>query len=187
MKKRPELLWIGSKSASWLLLLLLPVLAFPLTTAAGEGDQYTRAVMIMGVSEGYSAGMAIGLGYGLRLPHASDYLSMEGEIAKNFSHMSHDESGSQIKRSYARGALYLALTYPIDPRFDIKGKIGAHYTSFQDRGGNSTDTRHDSDQGMETGIGALIHFRARQDIIVEYTSTTLNDFTQLIVGMQLSF
>ncbi len=168
-------------------MLLLAVLLLPAPGAMAQGAQYTRALMVMGAAEGYDAGMAMGLGYGAHLPDSLRYLSLEGDASKNFSHMSQHNAGTQIKRSYARAAVYAAVTYPVDPRFDIKGRIGVHYTSYQDRDGGTDGVTRGHAHGMDTGVGVLVHFRVQQDIVVEYTTTTLNDFTQLIIGMQFTF
>lgn len=166
--------------ATALLLIWQPLLAAP------PPDQYSRVLLLMGTAENFSSGMAVGLGYGSYLPQVLPYFSVEAEVAKNFSHMEGDDgNGNTVKRSWARGALYAALIYPVDPRFQIKGRIGSYLGVYRDRGGAATGS--DIDSGMETGIGALVHYRSGQDIALEYTTNTLNDFTQVILGLQIAF
>lgn len=168
---------------------ILFVLLLAMSTLAYGEDNYTRVFAVMADTEDLEPGYALGLGYGRHFSKLLPYFSLEGELSKNFTHMKSGTTAAvQVKRSFWRVAAYAALTYPINRRFSIKGKAGAHHTWFIDRASTAgSRPQRDNIDGLDFGVGALIHLRPSQDILVEYTSTGLNDYTQLILGMQLNF
>lgn len=145
-------------------------------TSANAVEFYVKPMVSLVDMSGYDNGYALGLGIARPLPQLTPYLSAEAEFLKSFSQLRNNDG----KVSFSKTAVFAALTYPFDPRVQIKGKAGIRYATFS--GAND-----DNDIGMDWGAGALLLLDNLHTISFEYIVSDENDFTQLVAAWMIPF
>ncbi len=129
--------------------------------------------------QGYEDGVAAGLGVSWPLRQLTPYLSAETEFMKTFSRL----EGDAGNLTFSKVAAYAALTYPFDPRVQLKGKVGFRYAALKESGsgGNSSDT------GADWGVGVQLLLDNLRSIELEYITSDENNFSQMLVGLRIQF
>lgn len=128
--------------------------------------------------DGYDNGIAAGLGISWPLRQLAPYLTAEAEFMKSFAKM----DGNDTDRAFSKVGAYGALTYPFDPRVNIKGKLGFRYAAFKDSGSDSS-----SDTGVDWGAGLQLLLDSRKTVEFEYITSDENNFSQWLAGLRIQF
>jgi hypothetical protein len=155
---------------------LVMVGALLISTGATAADFYAKPMLALVGLHGYDDAYAVGLGISRPLPQMSPYLGAEVDFLKSFSKLK-SNSGDL---SFSKVAAFAALTYPLDPRVQIKARVGLRYAAF-------SGADDDSDTGVDWGVGALLLLDSLRTVTLEYVTSDENNFTQVIAGLQLAF
>lgn len=152
-----------------------------LTFAAGadaHAANYARALGVLASLDGYKDSYAVGVAVGRELPRLLPHLGIEGEFFKSFSKM----SGPNSNLTFNKTAVFVTYSYPVEPRIYLNGKVGLRYAAFKDSAaGNNNDT------GVDWGVGALLAFDHKRNVVVEFITSDENKFSQFAVGLQFFY
>ncbi len=159
-------------------LLLTTFLALLIPIAHGQDGFVVKPFAALVSMDSYTNGVAAGIGIGWPLPYFSQYMTAEAEYMKSFARM----ESSSGRRSFAKGAIFAALTYPFDPRIHFKGKVGLRYATYENSG---TGDAGGNDIGGDFGLGAQVLLDNLRTVEIEYITSDENRFSQFLVGLRL--
>jgi hypothetical protein len=156
-----------------------------------QANDYVRAIATLSSMEKVDDGIAAGVGWGRTLYHVLPHFGVEGEIIKSFSNLEQKQTENTLKRSFTKAGFYGTLTYPLNLRWLIKGKLGFQYSSIKNRlintAGTTTNSSNSTDTGMDFGIGAIIRLDRRKDVTIEYITNDTNDFSHVLLALQFNY
>lgn len=164
------------------------LLAAPVSQALAQTDYYVKPLLAITQMENYTEGLAIGMAWAKNLYHYLPHTAVEGEIIKSFTTISPtNDDSTNTKRSFTKTAIYAILSYPLDPRLSIKGKLGLYYTAFEDRTGDAKSNSSADGISLEIGTGLLIRLDRHKDLVVEVLTNSANATYYLTAGLQLNY
>ena len=167
------------------LMFALAFLGFSATASAEPGD-YVNAQLAIADVDGFSDGTAIVATYGIPMPHIDKHFSTEAEFTTTLTDPDTSVAGINVDASYFTLAGYAVYTYPVNEKFDLRGRAGLLYEDVDVSASAVGVKASDDDFGLSFGFGVTYDIGKRMNVIAEYTVIE-SDITHLSAGIQYTF